>query len=162
MDWEADWQKQLRSVRDTKAAGPNQNTAMLPITWKSGWTPATVKALLQEAVAKTVSGKVPLLQFSVPGAISFQDFQATPTDHSYESTMEKVLMGPPVTQERIMAFKCFMFVYIWTTQRAALYGTHKEELYRARFTEKSINSLKQSVTFAELTKAIDGLVEERL
>ncbi|KAK8036464.1 hypothetical protein PG991_001601 [Apiospora marii] len=128
MDWEADWQKQMRSVLDTKAAGPNQNTAMLPITWKSGWTPATVKALLQEAVAKTVSGKVPLLQFS----------------------------------ERVMAFKCFMFVYIWTTQRAVLYGSHREELYRARFTEKSMNSLKQSATFAELNKAIDGLVEEKL
>ncbi|KAK8097376.1 hypothetical protein PG984_016515 [Apiospora sp. TS-2023a] len=162
MDQEPEWQKEMQSVLETKAAGPTQTRAMLPITWMSGWSPATVKALLHEAVTKMVSGKVPLLQFSVPGDIVWQDFHPTPTDPSYESTMEKVLMGPPVTQERVMAFKCFMFVYIWTTQRAVLYGAHKEALYRARFTEKSLNELKHCETVAQLHDAIQGLVEEKL
>ncbi|KAK8091298.1 hypothetical protein PG994_000803 [Apiospora phragmitis] len=75
--------------------------------------------------------------------------------------MEKVLM-PPLTQERVMAFKCFMFLYIWSTQHAVLYGAYKEELYRARVTEKSLNCLKQCETYAQLHEAIDGLVEEQL
>ncbi|KAK8054909.1 hypothetical protein PG993_000136 [Apiospora rasikravindrae] len=159
---EMEWESEMRGVLKTQACGLVQTTAMLPLHWKSGWSPATIKSLLHEAVQGVVPGKVPQLQFSVPGHIVWQDFEPTATDRSYDATLEKVFMGPPVTQERILAHKCFIFVTIWSVQRAALYESHREALFHARFTHKSMEQMKNSCTLVQLDKAIDDLVEEEL
>ncbi|KAK7941511.1 uncharacterized protein PG986_013898 [Apiospora aurea] len=71
-------------------------------------------------------------------------------------------MGPLVTQERILAHKCFVFVKIWSVERAALYEAHNEDLYRVRFTDKSLEAIRTSQTLGQLHEAIGGLVEEEL
>ncbi|KAK8087679.1 hypothetical protein PG997_002640 [Apiospora hydei] len=108
-----EWKTEMRSVLGTQAGGSVQTAAMLPLHWKSGWSPATVKAFLNEA-------------------------------------------------ERVLAHKCFIFVKIWTVQRAALYEAHNEDLYRARFTDKSMEAMRTSQNLAQLHEAIDGLAEEQL
>ncbi|KAK8021818.1 hypothetical protein PG990_006956 [Apiospora arundinis] len=158
-----EWQREMHSVLGTKACGSSHSTAMLPLQWKSGWSPATVKAFLEEVVLDVIPGKVPRLQCSVPGDIVWQDFDPTmPTDRSYDLTLEKLMVGCPITQERVIAYKCFIFTSIWSVQRAALYESHKENIFRARFTDASMEAMRRSETFKELCEAIGGLVEEQL
>ncbi|KAK8043820.1 hypothetical protein PG994_012658 [Apiospora phragmitis] len=156
---EMDWELEMCRVLDMQAAGPNQTIAMLPLQWKSGWRPAIVQALLKEATQATVPGKLPQLQFSVPGALVWQD---------YDLTLEKVLTGngtPPTTvptQERVLAYKCFEFVKIWCARRAALYAAHQEALFRATFSDEKVEALRVCETVAQLRAVIDGLVDEEL
>lgn len=165
---ETQWEKEMRSVLGTKACGSTQEEAMLPLHWKSGWSPATLKAFLQEAVHCAVPGVVPRLQSSLPGNIIWQKFTpGTLTDAPYDLTLENLAVGGAqgtteclVTQERLIAYKCYIFVRIWMAQRAQLWHAHHEALFRARFTEESLEVVKNSRTFAELCLAIESLVEE--
>ncbi|KAK8096082.1 hypothetical protein PG999_014104 [Apiospora kogelbergensis] len=165
---ETQWEKEMRSVLGTKACGSTQEEAMLPLHWKSGWSPATLKAFLQEAVHCAVPGVVPRLQSSLPGNIIWQKFTpGTLTDAPYDLTLEKLAVGGAqgtieclVTQERLIAYKCYIFVRIWMAQRAQLWHAHHEALFRARFTDESLEVVKNSRTFAELCMAIESLVEE--